>query len=120
MKKALVIGSLAGILIVFLMVFVVGVNLIEFENEYGKINTTPELSSCEVMTDQMILARNNVKQYVINPNQFSSEEFEKIRNEFQNELSRITKEFSKLECAKNIDEWITPEITQRVIDQTMG
>ena len=66
----------------------------------------------------MIQARNNMKEYVLNPNQFSSEESEKINSEFQNELNRITKEFSLKECDKNMDEWITPEITQRVIDQT--
>ena len=92
----------------------------EFEKEIGKINMTPELSECEVLTNQMIQARNVMKQYALNPNQFSSEESEKINNEYQNELNRITKEFSLNECDKNVDEWITPEITQRVIDQTGG
>ena len=91
-----------------------------FENEYehGKINMNPKLSQCEILTNQMIQARNDMKQYVLNPNQFSSEESEKINNEYQNELNRITKEFSLKECDKNVDDWITPEITQRVIDQT--
>jgi len=88
------------------------------EYEYGKINMNPELSPCEILTNQMIQARNNMKQYVLNPNQFSSEESEKINNEYQSELNRITKEFSLKECDKNMDDWITPEITQRVIDQT--
>ena len=81
---------------------------------------TPKLSECEILTNQMIQARNSMKQYALNPNQFSSEEAEKINNEYQNELNRITKEFSVKECDKNVDEWITPEITQRVIDQTGG
>ena len=118
--KALVIGSLVGISIIFLIVFVMNTYILEFENKYGRINMTPEISPCEILTDQMIMARNNVKQYVMNPNQFSSEESEKIRTEFQNELNRITKEFTKLECDKNMDEWITPEITQKIIDQTAG
>ena len=92
----------------------------EFEQEYGKINMTPKLSECEMLTNQMIQARNDMKQYALNPNQFSSEEAEKINNEYQNELNRITKEFSIKECDKNLDEWMTPEITQRVIDQTGG
>lgn len=118
--KVLVIGSLVGISIIFLIVFVMNTYILEFENKYGRINMTPEISPCEILTDQMIMARNNVKQYVMNPNQFSSEESEKIRTEFQNELNRITKEFTKLECDKNMDEWITPEITQKIIDQTAG
>jgi len=81
---------------------------------------TPELSECEILTNQMIQARNSMKQYALNPNQFSSEESEKINNEYQNELNRITKEFSLKKCDKNWDEWMTPEITQRVIDQTGG
>ena len=92
----------------------------KFEKEYGKINMAPELSECETLTNQMIQARNNMKQYALNPNQFSSEESEKINNEYQNELNRITKEFSLKKCDKNLDEWMTPEITQRVIDQTGG
>ena len=90
----------------------------KFEKEYGKINTVPEISECEILTNQMIQARNSMKQYALNPNQFSSEESEKINNEYQNELNRITKEFSLKKCDKNLDEWVTPEITQRVIDQT--
>ena len=97
-----------------------GHSVFEFEKEIGKINMTHELSECEILTNQMIQARNVMKQYALNPNQFSSEESEKINNEYQNELNRITKEFSQNKCDKNVDEWITPEITQRVIDQTGG
>jgi len=122
MKKDLVIGIGVGIPVVILMIVIGGDGHsdFEFEKEYGKINMEPELSQCEILTNQMIQARNNMKQYVLNPNQFSSEEAEKISNEYQNELNRMTKEFSIKECDKNLDEWITPEITQRVIDQTGG
>ncbi|MDH3657453.1 MAG: hypothetical protein OEM77_04885 [Nitrosopumilus sp.] len=122
MKKDLVIGIGVGIPVVILMIVIGGDGHsdFEFEKEYGKINMEPKLSQCEILTNQMIQARNNMKQYVLNPNQFSSEEAEKISNEYQNELNRITKEFSIKECDKNLDEWITPEITQRVIDQTGG
>ena len=92
----------------------------KFEKEYGKINMTPELSECEILTNQMIQARNSMKQYALNPNQFSSEESEKINKKYQNELNRITKEFSLKKCDKNLGEWMTPEIAQRVIDQTGG
>ena len=92
----------------------------KFEKEYGKINMAHELSECEILTNQMIQARNSMKQYALNPNQFSSEEAEKINKKYQNELNRITKEFSLKKCDKNWDEWMTPEITQRVIDQTGG
>jgi len=122
MKKDLVIGIGVGIPVVILMIVIGGDGHsdFEFEKEYGKINMEPKLSQCEILTNQMIRARNDMKQYVLNPNQFSSEEAEKINNEYQNELNRITKEFSIKECDKNLDEWITPEITQRVIDQTGG
>ena len=121
-KKDLVIGIGVGVPVLILMI-VIGVDGhsdfgFENENEYGKINMNPKLSQCEILTNQMIQARNNMKQYVLNPNQFSSEESEKINNEYQNELNRISKEFSLKECDKNVDDWITPEITQRVIDQT--
>ena len=121
-KKDLVIGIGVGVPVLILMI-VIGVDGhsdfgFENENEYGKINMNPKLSQCEILTNQMIQARNDMKQYVLNPNQFSSEESEKINNEYQNELNRITKEFSLKECDKNVDDWITPEITQRVIDQT--
>lgn len=122
MKKDLVIGLGVGIPVVILMIVIGGGGHsdFEFEKDYGKINMNPEVSQCEILTNQMIQARNNMKEYVLNPNQFSSEEAEKINNEFQNELNRITKEFGLKECDKNMDEWITPEITQRVIDQTGG
>lgn len=121
-KKDLVIGIGVGVPVLILMI-VIGVDGhsdfgFENEYEYGKINMNPKLSQCEILTNQMIQARNDMKQYVLNPNQFSSEESEKINNEYQNELNRITKEFSLKECDKNVDDWITPEITQRVIDQT--
>ena len=121
-KKDLVIGLGVGIPVVILMIVIGGGGHsdFEFEKEYGKINMNPEVSQCEMLTNQMIQARNNMKQYALNPNQFSSEEAEKINNEYQNELNRITKEFSLKECDKNMDEWIAPEITQRVIDQTGG
>jgi len=121
-KKDLVIGIVVGIPVVILMIVIGGGGYsdFEFEKEYGKINMNPKLSQCEILTNQMIQARNDMKQYVLNPNQFSSEESEKINNEYQNELNRITKEFSLKKCDKNMDDWITPEITQRVIDQTGG
>lgn len=122
MKKDLVIGIGVGVPVVILVIVIGGGWHTDFgfedENEYGKINMNPELSQCEILTNQMIQARNNMKQYVLNSNQFSSEESEKINNEYQSELNRITKEFSLKECDKNMDDWITPEITQRVIDQT--
>ena len=121
-RKDLVIGIGVGIPAVILMIVIGGGEHSDFgfenEYEYGKINMNPKLSQCEILTNQMIQARNDMKQYVLNPNQFSSEESEKINNEYQNELNRITKEFSLKECDKNVDDWITPEITQRVIDQT--
>ena len=121
-KKDLVIEIGVGIPAVILMIMIGGGGHLDFgfenEYEYGKINMNPKLSQCEILTNQMIQARNNMKQYVLNPNQFSSEESEKINNEYQSELNRITKEFSLKECDKNMDDWITPEITQRVIDQT--
>ena len=122
MKKDLVIGIGVGIPVVILMIFIGGGGHsdFEFEKEYGKINMNPELSECEILTDQMIQARNDMKQYALNPNQFSSEEAEKINIKYQSELNRITQEFSIKGCDENVDEWITPEITQRVIDQTGG
>ena len=122
MKKDLVIVMGVGLSDVFLKIFIGGESHLDFkfEKEYGKINMNPELSKCEILTNQMIQARNDVKQYALNPNQFSSEEAEKIKNEYQNELNRITKEFSLKGCDKNLDDWMTPEITQRVIDQTGG
>ena len=122
MRKYLVIGIGVVIPVVFLMIFIgwEGHSDFEFEKEYGRINMNPELSQCEILTNQMIQARNSMKQYVLNPNQFSSEEAEKINSEYQNELNRITNEFSLKGCDKNLDEWMTPEITQRVIDQTGG
>ena len=122
MKKDLVVGIGVGVPAVILMIMIGGDGQTDFgfenEYEYGKINMNPKLSQCEILTNQMIQARNNMKQYVLNPNQFSSEESEKINNEYQSELNRITKEFSLKECDKNMNGWITPEITQRVIDQT--
>jgi len=98
--------------------------LIPFLNEstigIGKINMESELSSCEILTNLMIQARNTMKQYALNPSQFSSEEAEKINNDYLNELNRITKEFSLKGCDKNLDDWVTPELTQKVIDQTGG
>jgi len=119
-KKDLVIGIGVGIPVVIVMILIGGGGHSDFDlvKEYEKINMKPELSQCEILTNQMIQARNDMKQYVLNPKQFSSEESEKINNEYQNELNRITKEFSLKECDKNLDEWMTPEITQRVIDQT--
>ena len=123
-KKDLGIGIGVGVPALILMIVIGGGGHSDFgfenEYEYGKINMNPELSQCEILTNQMIQARNEMKQYVLNPNQFSSEESEKINNEYQSELNRITKEFSLKECDKNVDDWITPEITQRVIDQTGG
>ena len=122
MRRDLAIGLGVGVPVVILMIVMgLGGNSdFELEKESGKINMNPEISQCEILTNEMIQARNNMKEYVLNPDQFSSEEAEKINTEFQNELNRITKEFSLQECDKNIDEWITPEITQRVIDQTGG
>ena len=122
MKKDLVIGMGVGVpVVIFIIVIGVGGYFdFEYKQDYGKVNMNPELSECEILTNQMIQARNNMKQYVFNPDQFSSEESEKINNEYQNELNRIAKEFSIKGCDKNLDEWITPEITQRVIDQTGG
>ena len=121
MKKDLVIVMGIGIPVVILMILIGGGGHsdFQFDKEYGNTNmNNPELSQCEILTNQMIQARNNMKQYTLNPNQFSPEESEKINTEYQNELNRITKEFSSKGCDKNLDEWITPEITQRVIDQT--
>ena len=120
MKKDLVIGIGVGIPLVILMIVIGGGGHSDFEleQEYEKINMNPELSPCEILTNQMIQARNVMKQYALNPSQFSSEETEKINNDYQNELNRITKEFSLKGCDKNLDKWMTPEITQRVIDQT--
>ena len=122
MKKDLVIGIGVGVPVVILMIFIGGGGHsdFEFEKEYGKINMNPELSECEILTNQMIQARSDMKQYALNPDQFSSEEAEKINRKYQNELNRITQEFSIKGCDENVDEWITPEITQRVIDQTGG
>ena len=124
MKKDILIGIGVGVPVVILVIVIGGGWHTDFgfenEYEYGKINMNPELSQCEILTNQMIQARNDMKQYVLNPNQFSFEESEKINNEYQNELNRITKEFSLKKCDKNMDDWITPEITQRVIDQTGG
>ena len=122
MKKDLVLGMGVGVPVVILMI-VVGVggySDFESKQDYGKINMNPELSQCEILTNQMIQARDDMKQYALNPDQFSSEEAQKINNEYQNELNRIIQEFSIKECDKNLDDWITPEITQRVIDQTGG
>ena len=95
MKKDLVVGIGVGVPVVILMIVIGGGGHSDFgfknEYEYGKINMNPELSQCEILTNQMIQARNDMKQYVLNPNQFSSEESEKINNEYQNELNRITK-----------------------------
>lgn len=118
MKKEIVVGLGVGVPAVILMIVIGDGGRSDFE--YGKINMNPEVPQCEMLTNQMIQARNNMKEYVLNPNQFSSEEAEKINSEFQNELNRITKEFSLKECDKNMNRWITPEITQRVIDQTGG
>ena len=123
MKKDLVIGMGVGIPVVILIILVGGGGHSDFgfETEYGKTNmNNPELSQCEILTNQMIKARNDMKHYALNPDQFSPEESEKINSEYQNELNRITKEFSTKGCDKNLDEWMTPEITQRVIDQTGG
>ena len=78
-----------GIPVVILMIFIGGGGHsdFEFEKEYGKINMNPELSECEILTNQMIQARNDMKQYALNPNQFSSEESEKINIKYQNELT---------------------------------
>ena len=122
MKKDLFIGICIAIPAAFLMIFIGGIGHLdfEFEKEDGKINMNPELSQCEILTNQMIQARNEIKQYTLNPNQFSSEDAEKISNDYQNELNRITKEFSLKGCDKNLGEWMTSEITQRIIDQTGG
>ncbi len=115
--KVTILSSLAVIIgsVAFLIPF-----LNESSTDIEKIIMKSELHPCEILTNQMIQARNSMKQYALNPNQFSSEEAKKINNEYQNELNRITKEFSLKKCDKNLDEWMTPEITQRVIDQTGG
>ena len=79
-KKDLVIGIGVGIPVVILMIVIGGGGHsdFEFEKEYGKINMNPKLSQCEILTNQMIQARNDMKQYVLNPNQFSFAESEKI------------------------------------------
>ena len=123
MKKDLVIVMGIGIPVVILMILIGGGGHSDFEFDKGYGNTNmnnPELSQCEILTNQMIQAKNDMKQYALNPNQFSPEESEKINSEYQNELNRITKEFSTKGCDVNLDEWMTPEITQRVIDQTGG
>ncbi len=117
MKVILGIGTCIRILIAFLMALTYGVDVIGSEKKFGKINMDQKLSPCEMLTNQMIQARNDIKQYVLNSNHFTSEESEKIISQSQNELNRITKEFSKQKCDKNMNEWITPEIIQRVIDQ---
>lgn len=117
-KKEMVVGLGIGIPAVILMIVIGDWGHSGFE--HWKINMNPEVSQCEMLANQMIQARNSMKEYVLNPNLFSSEEAEKINSGFQNELNRITKEFSLKECDKNMNRWITPEITQRVIDQTGG
>ncbi len=115
--KATILSSIVAVIIgsIFLIPF-----LNESSTDIGKIKMKSELHPCEILTNQMIQARNTMKQYALNPSQFSSEESEKINNEYQNELNRITKEFSLKGCDKNLDDWITPELTQKVIDQTGG
>ena len=115
--KATTLSSIVAVIIgsVFLITF-----LNESSTDIEKINMKSELHPCEILTNQMIQARNTMKQYALNPSQFSSQEAEKISNEYQNELNRITKEFSLKGCDKNLDDWITPELTQKVIDQTGG
>ena len=80
----------------------------------------PELSPCEVLTNEMIQARNIMKQYALNPEQFSAKEAQEINSKYLEELNRITAEFSQKGCDENINEWITPELTRKVIDQTGG
>jgi hypothetical protein len=115
--KATILSSIVAVIIgsVFLIPF-----LNESSTGIEKINMKSELHPCEILTDQMIETRNTMKQYALNPSQFSSEEAEKINNEYRNELNRISKEFSLKGCDKNLDDWITPELTQKVIDQTGG
>jgi len=120
-------GILLKVTILSVVVIVIvgfAVFLIPFLNEPSKdiekINMNPELLPCEILTHQMIQARNIMKQYALNPSQFSSEEAEKINMKYINELNQITKEFSQKGCDKNVDDWITPELTQKVIDQTGG
>ena len=114
----------ATILSSIVVVIIGSVILIPFLNEsttnIEKINMKSELHPCEILTNQMIQARNTMKQYALNPSQFSSEESKKINNEYKNELNLITKEFSLKGCDKNLNDWITPELTQKVIDQTGG
>lgn len=115
--KVMILSLIVSIIMgssVFLILF-----LNESSSDIEKINMESELSQCEILTNQMIQTRNMMKQYALNPNQFSSEEAEKINNEYHKELNRITKEFSLKGCDKNLD-WMTPELTQKVIDQTGG
>ena len=105
MRKDLVLIIGIGIPVAIFMILIGGGghSNFGFEKEFGKINMTPKLSECEILTNQMIQARNDMKQYALNPNQFSPEESEKINNEYQNELNRITQEFSLKKCDKNLD-----------------
>ncbi len=122
MSKYSVIGIGVSISAAFVILVIMGNGNLDFdsEKENGKINMNPELHPCEILTNEMIQARDSMKQYVFNPDQLSFEESEKIRNEYENELNRIIREFELKGCDKDFDEWITPEITQRVIDQTGG
>ena len=114
--KSVILSLMVTAIIGFLVFLIPFLN--ESTTNIGKINMESKLSPCEILTNQMIQARNTMKQYALNPSQFSYEESEKINNDYLNELNRITKEFSLKGCDKNLNDWITPELTQKVIDQT--
>ena len=73
MKKTLTIVTCVGIPIALLIVLISGVETTEFKKEHGRIDMNHESSPCEMLADQMIQAKNDVKQYVLNPNQFNSD-----------------------------------------------
>ena len=97
--------------------------LTSFSNEISaidRISMGPEHSPCEILTNEMIQARNTMKHYALNPDQYSAEEAQEINDNYLRDLNRITAEFSEKGCDENVSEWITPELTQKVIDQTGG
>ena len=117
MLKITILSMIIGVSIVS------GIILASLSNEMSsieRISIESELSPCEVLTNEMIQARNVMKQYALNPDQFSAEEAQKINSNYLKELNRITAEFSEKGCDENVNEWITPELTQKVIDQTGG
>ena len=113
-----------AILSLVVVVSIVSIILLtSFSNEISSIDRISmglELSPCEILTNEMIQIRNIMKHYVLNPDKFSSKEAQEINSNYIRELNRITAEFSEKGCDENINEWITPELTQKVIDQTGG